>query len=389
MQRQLLLLLFVFASALPAHAGYAADATAPVWIRAVLDVRLVRGRTTPSWTDLGPGKTRYGGPRTQFVLSQFDIELGAALPLGLTARAQMNLQTDLDSSEPWLVEALLRKEWGADARGWGMQAGLLTNPFSLEHKGPAWSPAYSITPAALSSWLWEEISLAGIEAEHWQVTKSGLRLGALVGTGFGPDQLGRLVALRGWAMGDTLSGLNASLPLPSGRRVDVFDERDHRPAVYGLLSVENPSASAALRLGYFNNLGDQAIAGVWSTHFTTLGVTVHAAPRLDLVAQYLRGEAYVHNLSNDSSLSAYYGLISYHSLRQRLTLRYDSFRVRDTDGGNPTAEHGTAWTADYSVQWGLRHRVGVEYIWLESERAAFTGILPTQDGWQLNYRFRY
>jgi hypothetical protein len=34
-----------------------------------------------------------------------------------------------------------------------------------------------------------------------------------------------LLALRGWVIGDGLSGLNADLPLPNGTRTDIFDER--------------------------------------------------------------------------------------------------------------------------------------------------------------------
>jgi len=53
----------------------------------------------PSWTDRGPGKTRYGGSltdsgfqrATRFVLSELALEVGATLPWGVSALAQINV----------------------------------------------------------------------------------------------------------------------------------------------------------------------------------------------------------------------------------------------------------------------------------------------------------
>jgi hypothetical protein len=391
----LLVLLIVSA---PARAQYEVEQEKTVWLRAVVDLRVARGAQVPSWTESGPGKTRYGGEAadfgfervTRYELSQLVIELGAALPWGMRGQAQLNVQPDLsDDDEPWLVEAFVRKEWGADESGWGLQTGLMNIPFSLEHIGPAWAPEYSISASALDSWLWEEISLAGFEGEWWHVTTSGLRIGAIVGAGFGPDQLGRLVSLRGWTMGDGLSGVNADLPLPTGVRTEIFDERDDRPAAYTWLSLADSQELATVRVGYFDNFGDQTAAGVWDTRFATIGATLHPHSHFDVIAQYLRGEAHVWSSSNDSSLRAYYGLVSYHHRRHRATVRYDSFRINDLDGGNPTQEKGQAWTVAYFLQMGLRHRVGAEYIWLDSRRPGSAVPEPSQDSWQLSYRFRY
>src|SRR6266704_897152 len=172
------------------YGQYAVDADKPVWLRALLDVRLVRAGPAPSWTDRGPGKTRYGGSpsdsgfqrATRFALSELALEVGAALLWDVRARAQINVQPDVaDSYRPWLIEATLRKEWGDEGQGWGLQAGVMNSPFSLENVGPAWSPEFTISAAALDSWLWEDISLAGAEGEWWHTTGSGVKLDALVG----------------------------------------------------------------------------------------------------------------------------------------------------------------------------------------------------------------
>ena len=85
---------------------------------------------------------------THIVLSQLALELGATLPWEIEGHAQLNLET-LDDDDydrpPLLIEAYLRKEWGGWGKGWGLQAGVMNVPFSLEHTGPAWTPQYTLT----------------------------------------------------------------------------------------------------------------------------------------------------------------------------------------------------------------------------------------------------
>jgi len=400
--------LLLCACATPAWSQYeggdfGVEQTDRVWLRALLDVRLAHGGPATSWTDSGAGKLRYGGERhgtgpdahferkTRLTLSQLALEFGATLPGDIRAQAQINFEPDIaDSAEPWLIEAILRKDWGDAAKGFGVQGGVMNLPFSLEHVGAAWSPEYSITPSALNSWLWEDASLAGLEGEWWHETSSGVRVGALVGTGYGPDRMARLLALRGWAMSDGISGINSDVPLPRrSERQRIFDERDHRLAVYSMLTLSGPQEVASLKVGRFDNRGDQSTDGVWHTRFTVVGVTLHPHPSIDVLAQYLDGEAYVAAPANDSDLSAWYTLVSWHHDRQRFTVRYDSFRIRDVDGGPNTRDDGDAVTVSWQWQWRLRHRIAFEHIWLNNRRPADNLTDPTPDGWQLGYRYRY
>jgi hypothetical protein len=341
---------------------------------------------------------RYGGSAnglqrsTRLALSQLAIEAGAALPAGIRAQAQINVQPDIaDNYRPWLIEAILRKEWGDADRGWGMQGGVMNTPFSLENVGPAWSPAFTISASALNSWLWEDISLAGLEVEGWRTIGSGVKLDALVGSGYGGDQMGRLLALRGWVIGDTLGGINGDLALPARtERTDIFNERDQRPALYTWLGLSDARDIASLKFGFIDNAGNESHTGVWHTHFSTVGLVLHPLPQVDLITQYLDGVARVRSPPNSSSMSAYYVLFSPHYKGQRLSVRYDVFRVHDLDGGPvSTSEHGHAVTAAYLVQIRLRHRVALEYVWMTSHRFANATLNPTPDGWQISYRFRY
>src|SRR5262249_17081429 len=151
-----------------------------------------------------------------------------------------------------------------------------------------------ISSSALNGWLWEDITLAGVEGEWWHITRSGIRLGALVGAGYGGDQIGRLLALRGWVIGDTIGGVNGGLAV-AGRapRTDIFNERDQRPAPYSWLSVGDEAEIVALRLGVMDNRGNESRRGVWHTHFTTVGLVLHPVPHVDVLAQYLDGVARV------------------------------------------------------------------------------------------------
>ena len=382
-----------------ARAQYAVEPQSNLWLRALLDVRLVSGGPAPSWTDGGPGKMRYGGSftdsgfqrATRVVMSQAALQVGAFLPWGLRAQAQVNIEPDIaDNYKPWLIEATLRKEWGDERLGWGLQGGVMHVPFSLENSGPAWSPEFTISDSALDNWLWEDISLGGAEAEGWYVSEAGVRLGALLGAGYGGDQIGRLLALRGWVVGDTLGGINGDLAPPTpGQRANIFTEKDHQPALYTWLSIGDTGKIASVNLGVMDNRGDENSPTVWHTHFTTVGLTLTPYRRVDLLAQYLSGTGRVHAPPNDSALSAFYVMLSYRYLRQRLSLRYDTFRIHDLDGGPSTSEHGHAQTVAYLIDVGLRQRIALEYVWMHSHRDATGSLNPTPGGLQLSYRIRY
>ena len=122
-------------------------------------------------------------------------------------------------------------------------------PFSLEHVGPAWSPDFALSASALNAWMWEDTSLAGLEGEWWRTFKGGIKVDALVGLSYGTDQLGRLLALRGWAIGDALGGWNGDLQLPAREeRTKIFVERDDRPAAYVWVTLSDEQEVATLKV---------------------------------------------------------------------------------------------------------------------------------------------
>mgnify|MGYP000184203205 CR=1 FL=1 len=373
-------------------------------LRALVDLRVVQGSEVPSWQENGPGKIRYGGIAdgaafervTRFAIAQLALQPAVEIGWGWRAEAQINWDGDLDehgNTSPdhdpvRIIEGFVRRDWADAGGGWSAVIGLSNPPFSLEHTGPARTPVLSLTPSALTSWLWEEGRVLGAEGHWWHATPEGAELAAFAGAGWGPDQMGILLARRGWVLSDFLSGANSRLPVLDGNGfTEVFDERDGRPAVYAGASLADPWKIGSAHVGYFDNLGDLAVTGVWETRYGVAGLALTPVAGLDVTVQMLYGTTTTRGAALASTINAFYPIVSYRWREHRVSFRYDDFSVRDDDGGNATQEDGNAYTVAYLLEFWLRHRVAFEYVWVDSDRAA-AGV-PGDDGWQLSYRFRY
>ena len=402
-----LLGLALFASPVWAQSSFEVEEDRAVSLRALLDVRFVRQGPAPSWMEGGPGKTRYGGVFedngferiTRFAVSQFALEPAATLPYDIRAFAQINWNVDVAfdgnvgayNTWPLLIEAGFRKEWVTRDDGWALQAGVNNAPFSLEHTGPARTPEFSLTPSALNTWLWEDGRVVGLEGEWWRTLAHDIGVDGIAGFGWGPDQLGILLARRGWVMSDFLTGVNSGLTIPgAAQEGHVFNELDDRPALYAAFNLSTPAQILKLRLGYYDNLGNLAVPGVWETRFGTVGGVLQPLPGLDVIVQYLVGHTVTRTNSFSSNFSAWYPLASYRYRNHRLTVRYDYFRVSDLDGPPDTGERGEAITVAYLFEFWLRHRLAFEYIdFINCDRPPPFSHQPCNDGWQVSYRFRY
>jgi len=129
---------------------------------------------------------------------------------------------------------------------------------------------------------------------------------------------------------------------------------------------------------------------VWETRFGTIGARLHPLAYLEFAVQYLVGETHTHIDNWDSTFHAFYALLSIPYRNHRFSVRYDVFRVHDQDGGPRfSRDRGDALTLAYFFSFGLRYRVGVEYIFAHSHHLALSRSDPADDGWQVSYRFRY
>ena len=401
------LLALIRVAAAAEDSAYDIDQDHALSLRALLDIRVVGQGPQPSVLEGGPGKTRYGGiiengreaeTITRFAVSQFALQPIASLPWGIRAEAQLNWDIDIDTNGDWgaytnaprLVEGWLRREWGGSDEGWALQGGVMTPRFSLENTGPAWTPQMTLTPSAANTWLWQDVKPVGLQGEWWGLLPGDLQINTGAGLGWGPDQLGTPLARRGWVMSDYLTGINSSETIKaSGKEYYVFNELDGYPAIWGGLSASDPSQIAELRVGYFDNLGNLGVDGVWETRFGEMGLALHPVTGLEVVMQGMVGNATTRGKALESRFSTWYPLVSYRYGGHRLSARYDNFRVTDVDGPPSTSESGYAVTVAYLFEFWLRHRIGFEYIYIDSERPGGDPSHMSQRGWQVSYRFRY
>src|SRR5262249_8464818 len=133
----------------------------------------------------------------------------------------------------------------------------------------------------------------------------------------------------------------------------------------------------------------RGVQGVWETRFGVAGAALQPLPGLDLVFGYLIGQTSTHTNDFSGTVSAWYPLASYRYGPHRLTARYDGFRVDDLDVSPTTRESGHAVTVAYLFEFWLRHRIAVEYIWVDCEHPSSSPPAPCNQGWQVSYRFRY
>jgi hypothetical protein len=403
-------------AAVRAQDDYAVEPEHTLSLRALLDLRVVSAGPAPSWTDRGSGATRYGGVHedgrfervTRFSIAQLALEPEVRLPWGLTGHAQVNWEGNVDDrgnvgprhDAPRLVEGWVEKDWSHETDGWALLAGVSNPSFSLEHGAPAWTPRYTLTPSALDTWLWEEGRVLGLRGEWWG-TARGCEVNAFAGAGWGPDEQGILLAERGWVLSDWMAGENSTIVLPSpGAVAHEFDERDGRPALYAGLDLRDPWKVGDLRLGYYDNLGNQAVAGVWETRYGIAGIAVQPLRGLDVVFQYLIGETATRATSTGATstgaaasqytIQALYPLVSYRWRNHRLTVRYDDFRVVEHGGGPANLQRrGEAVTIAYLFEFWLRHRLALEYLGVDRHRSSASQSEPSGSQIQLSYRFRF
>ena len=82
--------------------------------------------------------------------------------------------------------------------------------------------------------------------------------------------------------------------------------------------------------------------------------------------------------------------------RHRFSLRYERFRTRDLDGREPvdtSNENGSAWTIDYLMRIGGRHRLAFELLRIDSDRMARLtlgeAVRATENVFQLSLRIQF
>jgi hypothetical protein len=384
------------ALALLAFGPWAARADDRFKFNLVLDGRVVTTPTSIGFLDSGLGKTRYGHePRAvqaklaqAAFLGRFEIRPDLSLRVHGNVDAEHNFKRRAD-----LIEALVRYHPAiSDTVSLDVRAGVFFPTVSLENTDIAWLSPYTTTFSTINSWIGEEVRNVGVEAGPT------LRIGEAQARFFGTvarvnDPNGTLLAWRGFALHDRVSGFGDRLPLPplkSFERPDLFPDQplhvqpmrevDQKWTWSSGLSVTHPKYRIkALYQPQTANPGSfDGEQYAWRTGYWALGASRTFGP-IELLAQGLDGETRMGIVSDGRNAviaqfqSAYF-LASWtapSNAKHRATVRYDLFRVRDRDDfkvQDANDESGDAWTFAYSFTPAARHRITVELLHIDSTR---------------------
>jgi len=367
----------------------------------LLDFRLVKSDDTVSWMDNGLGKTRYGADANGSSRSLGRLA-GAALVMSsrfswdykghLVLKYDPEQKDSVDVLEGFVSYAPI----ATSSYRFKSRIGAFFPPVSLENKGVAWTSPYTITPSAINSWVGEEIKILGAEASLLKMTDEN-RYSLTAAVYKANDPTGSLLAYRGWAMNDRVTGINDRVPLANitpfqaGNAfagqvpwVEPVGEMDGDWGYY-LSAKWNYLDMSEFRALYYDNRADPSIFDgeqyAWHTRFSSLGAKFELEDDVDILAQYMMGSTLMgvgpSGIFNaiDNDFSSFYLLISKRYQAHRFTLRYDSFKVEDIDNGvlvpyDLNEEDGDAWTLAYTLRMKRKYLLMLEAMRVASERPA-------------------
>ena len=279
---------------------------------------------------------------------------------------------------------------------WSVQAGAFFPPVSLENTDIGWASPWTITPSAINTWVGEELRIIGGEARiEW---RGDSRTISVMGSVYGwNDPTGILIADRGWALHDRVTGLldRPRLPDAWARPIGMpipsytfgFLEIDDRAGWYAGLSWEEVGIGRIEILRYNNEADPTAerIQVAWETKFWSAGATTEFQSFV-VIAQAMRGQTFFQPspffFSDTHFESAFFLLGRHFGNDWRVAGRAEVFPTNETRPGSSInlSEHGHALTA--AVNWlpndWLRLTGEVGHVVSTRRQRLIDGIAPRQ-----------
>ena len=376
-----------------------AQAACAVEVSGLLDLRLGAADTSQSWPNGGLGKTRFDRNSAGLRIGQGFLKLQGDVSDAVSASVVFSAADDrqgvLDVNEAWLAwNPVPTSAWKSQLR---VGAFFPVTSLEIDYESIGWTPRDTISSSAINSWIGEELRTVGLE---YKLLRKGRQAGSAHDFGFtaglfaANDPAGALLAWRGWAISDRITGLSEAIPLanlpaiqPTGalssqtRSMHVFRELDQRLGFYGSVqyAYDGRIELAAMR---YDNRGDPMVLQsgqyAWLTRFN------HASARLknlgdvvgpwEFTAQWLAGDTLMGPGAVYVDFSSWFLLASRPLGPGNLAIRLDQFRTaeRTTDilPGDPNSESGQALAVAY--RWNLAPRLALvsEFLIVQSERAA-------------------
>ena len=364
------------------------DLFLPGAFAAVIDTRIVAADGERSWIDGGFGKARYGD-EGGLRLAEVGLAWSPRLTDAVTARIAFEVQDGVDPVVDVSEAFVAWRSAPGSAIRLSARAGLFWPRMSLEHDGPLWTVADTITPSAINSWAGEELKIGGAEATL-RTSVAGQGVAATLGVFGWGDTAGTLLSFRGWALHDLKNTATSLMPLPPlsdymrDRQRDAttpLRELDDRAGLYGRLEW-SPSTDLTLDLFTYDNNGDLTSVDdrsewSWDTRFTEAGLSWTANDRTRVRAQVLKGVTlmgYPDRTTRETWVDVGYASAYVSATREigpgALTARLDWF---ETDDHTLTVldnndEHG--WAQLLAWRWDVRPHANLvfELLRVDSDR---------------------
>ncbi len=412
-----MLALLLSCFAVPAFAQ--ADIISPDTISGLVDLRVALADGEPSWLDDGFGKTRFGGGdsggwKAHATVADAAVVWKPKFTWEWSATVDAEMQPDQKHAVD-LIEAYVsykpvpRSEWR-----FGGRFGLFYPPISLEHGGPGWTVADTITPSAINTWVAEEVKVVGAEGT---VTRDfgGNEISATAAVFGFNDTSGTLLTYRGWALHDYRAQAFGDMTLPTFTEEGYDDEYEEyqakgtRPTIeladrvgyYGRVEWRAPG-NLAFNAFFYDNDGDRVsgrdLQWSWATRFWNFGATWEPDDKTRVFGQYmdgvtLQGERTPMGVFWDMRFRSAYVAISRKLGPGKATLRGDWFETIDHSFQQffDNNEEGWAVTGAYKYPLSEHADLLLEALHVSSDRAdrAYAEIPTKQDQTTLQAALRF
>jgi hypothetical protein len=362
-------------------------AAGPHEFTAQVDVRLIAADTPlRSFMHGGLGLLLFDESRDGVRLGPLMLDYSGPLTDTIRATITAYANGDGDKNPIDLTEAVL--EWRPVPLSqwrWRAKLGAFYPPVSMENRGIGWQSVYSLSPAAINTWIGEEVRTIGGELS---LTAAGAGVGrpfdisVVIGAFGWNDPMGVVIQERGWAIHDRQTALFGRLPdidgLPAADgSFELFREIDNRVGYYAGFEFSWQDRVVA-RVLHYDNRGDPAQFDqeeyAWLSRFDSFGVRVELPREWTVIAQRLQGDTGIGPSADGKGFhvlefSSDFVLVSKAHERHRVSARYE--RLQTTTVRAPfffnSNQDGDAWTLAYRYDLTDRWQLQVEALQIDSK----------------------
>lgn len=362
-------------------------------ISGLIDIRAVNADSTQTWLYEGLGKQRFDDAHDGIKLGQAILDLRGNLTDTITGKLVFDGYDDRAGFAD-ITEAYLQwKPLPVAGYRFKTKLGAFFPAISLENGGVGWSNPWMLSTSAINNWVGEELRTIGAEfswGRPGQLHNSPHDIDFTYALFTANDPATSLLAWRGWSIGDRITGLTESLPLPNlpsiygptgifdsqGNREKAFTEIDHHYGYYAAISY-GYNNWFSLRALHYNNRGNPV--GIyddqwsWLMSFDHLSIKADFENNFSILAQAMQGKTRwgVVGYGVDATYDSWYLLLSQALGKHRISTRYDSFHMDDKDHmpGDNNSENGYALALTWMYSVNETNQTGVEYLKILSTRA--------------------